>query len=899
MQTTPTSPGSSGAGRAPSDPVRSRIGGRPPNLPRTFVARRRLESRLDAAAGASVTLLVAPAGSGKTVGVGGWARAAARDGDDGPVWVQADGSWNAHRLAAQLVLADDPSGARPRLVVVDDAHQLPTETLRLIDERLTNAPSTIRLLLLSRWDLPLTKTVPELLGHLSVLRGDVLRLDDDEVAALVAEHARTSAPDVVDAIAERAHGWCAAVVLTARAVAASADPLSTARRYARDGGGVAGQVATEVFASLQPRERHLLLCLAAEDTVTTATATALTHDVAAGEVLAQLAVTGLLVTRLDGASVEGPLADEPDTRFRVHPLLLEVVRRRLATGGVDVERARGTVRRAVLLDLSRGDLGDGFWRLVVAGELETAASVLASDGMAMLNRGQTAPIAVFARDHSDVVDAHPETWPVVLTERWVAGDTDAARHWSDRIQASRTVPASGPGDRALVNALVLLTRARLGAADLAEAVEIAETITDVAQRSGAGQATDHAVLPQLLTELGIAQTWTGDLAAGERNLSSALELTRTRNLPALAIAATSHLALTEYMLGREHTCAEVAAEALRLVDECRHWQPTYAAARAELALTLGTMTDPPWAEPVAPAASRAFAAHPADLLTRFLRKICDARLTAAAGSVSEATTILEAPLDFPLAQPLPVQLALTSELERAFLAYLAGDAGGVRAAERALVGIGGPAEIALLGALRADLGGDSRRAAELFALAAERTTCRQPPVRPLALVSYAQLLSADGHESAALRHLHEAVVLTSVRRNATPFLGWTRHGTRCGALLTALAEQQRPPDGSWLARLTQTLETRADVAGAYTHTVTTRAELDSADLPLPPVTVPLSGRERDVLLHLARGATYADIAANLVVSENTVKTHVSNLYAKLGVSRRREALLVARELHLV
>jgi DNA-binding NarL/FixJ family response regulator len=56
----------------------------------------------------------------------------------------------------------------------------------------------------------------------------------------------------------------------------------------------------------------------------------------------------------------------------------------------------------------------------------------------------------------------------------------------------------------------------------------------------------------------------------------------------------------------------------------------------------------------------------------------------------------------------------------------------------------------------------------------------------------------------------------------------------------------------------------------------------------------LSPREREVLAELARGSTYADIAANLFVSENTVKTHVSGLYSKLAVSKRSEALAVAR-----
>ena len=61
----------------------------------------------------------------------------------------------------------------------------------------------------------------------------------------------------------------------------------------------------------------------------------------------------------------------------------------------------------------------------------------------------------------------------------------------------------------------------------------------------------------------------------------------------------------------------------------------------------------------------------------------------------------------------------------------------------------------------------------------------------------------------------------------------------------------------------------------------------------------LTPREREVLHELARGSTYADIAVNLFVSENTVKTHVSSLYGKLGASRRSEALAVARNLNLL
>ncbi|MDC8016047.1 helix-turn-helix transcriptional regulator [Tahibacter soli] len=57
---------------------------------------------------------------------------------------------------------------------------------------------------------------------------------------------------------------------------------------------------------------------------------------------------------------------------------------------------------------------------------------------------------------------------------------------------------------------------------------------------------------------------------------------------------------------------------------------------------------------------------------------------------------------------------------------------------------------------------------------------------------------------------------------------------------------------------------------------------------------PLSARQRQILALLAAGRTNKEIARELVVSENTIKTHLANLYAKLGVGRRTEALAEAR-----
>lgn len=61
----------------------------------------------------------------------------------------------------------------------------------------------------------------------------------------------------------------------------------------------------------------------------------------------------------------------------------------------------------------------------------------------------------------------------------------------------------------------------------------------------------------------------------------------------------------------------------------------------------------------------------------------------------------------------------------------------------------------------------------------------------------------------------------------------------------------------------------------------------------------LSGREREILTGLARGRTNRELADDLIVSEATVKTHVSNLLTKLGVRSRVQAVVLAYEAGVV
>lgn len=62
---------------------------------------------------------------------------------------------------------------------------------------------------------------------------------------------------------------------------------------------------------------------------------------------------------------------------------------------------------------------------------------------------------------------------------------------------------------------------------------------------------------------------------------------------------------------------------------------------------------------------------------------------------------------------------------------------------------------------------------------------------------------------------------------------------------------------------------------------------------------PLTGREMDVLHLLAQGKTNKEIAAELVVTERTVKFHVSSILRKLDASNRTEAVTLAHQLGLI
>lgn len=108
--------------------------------------------------------------------------------------------------------------------------------------------------------------------------------------------------------------------------------------------------------------------------------------------------------------------------------------------------------------------------------------------------------------------------------------------------------------------------------------------------------------------------------------------------------------------------------------------------------------------------------------------------------------------------------------------------------------------------------------------------------------------------------------------------------TYASKLLAALDQEQRRPRHGTAA------------ASATTRETAPQASRD-ADPGVP--IEPLSPQEHRVLRLLVAGQTYTEMAEALVVSLNTIKTQVSSIYRKLGVSRRAEAIARMSDLHLL
>ncbi|HVN12416.1 MAG TPA: LuxR C-terminal-related transcriptional regulator [Kineosporiaceae bacterium] len=881
-----------------------------------------------------LTLLVAPAGAGKTATLAAWAARA----EIAPLWF--DGRRPDDRAAVRRLAQD---GAPHGLVIVDDAHGLTSVDVDPLVALAVGGDAHV--ILSSRRDPPIPVARLELSGRLAILRGDHLRLTWAETVDLVSAHAPDAASEDVEAVGRRADGWAAAVVLGARMLASAADRGTARAALIATDQPVLDYLLDEVFATLPAATRHVLLCTADEADVTEAAATVLSGDPDAATLLAQLAVDGMFVARYDRCDPGGPL--EPVWVY--HPLLLELLRREGAAGMSGASVVAAAHARAARHYAATGRPAPALRHAVASRSPELMVDLLVRLAPRLLATGSRAEVhRALAAIPAPLRTGHRGVLTVAALERRAAGDTREALRIAGDIAGDSTGDSAGdsrpdpaapaaPGWAALTAADAAgldLWLSRAGIRDADVAIRLGRAL--LRDRSSAGHALDPARLAGLGVELAATVLWVGDVPSAAAEARRAAAVSGAVGSARLVAAAETVAAVTELLAARFQTAAAVAQRSLAgLARELAREEgaeaglgPDEPCLRAVLGLAAWHAMDGPEARRQLDLSKTSSVAG-ADPLAAWLLRQLAARVLLDEGDLVLARRIVASDAELP---PGPVVLSAMLELLRGELALAAGDVAAAAGHIDVLRGYGWESEARLVSAGLAIRSGRPDAVRTLVAPVLRPGSAAGPRAEACAAAASAFALVvavavAGGGPGADLGDVDDAgldvddaglrVWLRDLLTRCAPqrlvrIVALAAQNPLVAALLRHEAEAE---DGHpFAAEVVEALATAVPAApaphlavpgvrsarrrDAGRRGVPAVRLADHAHVPLVPVP-PLTERELDVLALLARGDSYLDIAHRLYITQNTVKTHVASLYRKLNATRRSEALRAAWALGLL
>ncbi|MEW2377474.1 LuxR C-terminal-related transcriptional regulator [Micromonospora sp. NPDC047812] len=798
-------------------------------------------------------------------------------------------------LAAALAARE-----RPVLLVLDDLHRITDpEALAGLEFLLRHAEQRLRLVVGARAGMPLAVHRLRLAGELTEVGPDELAFSGDEVADLLTAHGVALPAAGVRRLRERTGGWPAALRFAALALRGQPDPARWAEQFGGDQPEVAGYLREEVLAGLDPAARDVLRRSAVADAVCAGLADALTGRADAEQTLAGLAGDGGLLRR----------DDSRPPWYRCPPLLADLLHAEL--GRLPADELRDLHLRAAGWYADNGRPAEGLRHALAGGDHDRAAALFVARWPELVPYDRDTPAGrPPAPPPPEAVRRDPELGLACAAERAGAGDaTAAAGHLRGAVEAARTLPAPRRDRfRRLVTALEL-TLARL--ADDPEAVRAAAARL-LATRPAPSPASPDPSVPLVPaspapspgpsvsppmpaeprgavaedadvravagTALGLADLADGDLpAAGlafARSLSAAREAGRART----ELVCASRAALLHAVRGELRAAETLARDALAM-PPCHGWSCREDCAHAYLALALVALhRDQPEEAEANLALATPATGEP---VVGAVAALCRAYLLRDAGDLPEGHRVLAEARERLTGRPRAGELTHWLLAAESDVRGARGDLGAARdLLARAPDATAPPLAVALA---RVELrAGDPRAAGYALPDWESPEAAGWPlPVRLDAAVLDAVLAGRAGDDRRAGRLLERALDLAGPE-------GFRRAFTRAEpGVRDLLAAHLDAGTAHW--------PTVSDlVRGADAPTERAPAERGTGALDEP-----LTERELTILRYLQSILSNVEIAAELSLSVNTVKTHVRNIYRKLDATRRREAVRRARSLHLI
>jgi LuxR family transcriptional regulator, maltose regulon positive regulatory protein len=853
-----------------------------PTGPSLTVVRERLLELLDAGARRPLTLVSAPAGAGKTALVSGWVASGRAprpvawlsldggDADRGRFWhavLEALARSGAGSLESLTALVNAYAQREARVVLVlDDFHEVADVVYDDIERLLRHPAPGLAVVILTRSDLAIGLDRLRVDGGLVEIRAADLAFTREEALALARELRLGLSADDVTTLWTRTEGWAAGLRLAALALKDHAEPTDFIEHFAGTDVTVGDYLRNEVLARQPAELREFLLRTSIVDELNGDLADVLTGGSDGMRSLARLERGGALLGR----------GGDGGDQHRYHPLFADLLRAELRSElGAETDELH---RRAAAWLVAHGDDARALRHAAAGRAWGLAAELTRERWLALLMCGELSALdPVLAGMPRARADADPELALAFSAALLEGGDRALAERYLRRAQdGEREVPTARRSHFAAATAGAQLCAARIRG-DVAAARAAAHALMD--RRDALGDVGGAEVRSFALANLGIVELWTGDLAAAARDLERAHTAAVEANHDWLALVTTAHLAVLA-MFRSEHARAARRVDEARAVAERRGWTGAWPAGAA-LAVAVGLSMQRGRLKDAVALLDRAEDAmnETGDPPLRAVHAFNRALLLADLGECAEALDVLRAGIDELGAWPLLAPMSAMMTGLEALLRGATGERDAAREAVERAESEGGSLPLATTAARLRLLDGDPEGARAALAPYLEDGRGQLLYFRATAWLLDARALDALAKPDAAARSLERALDL------ADP-AGLERLIVEHGSAVRPLLRRQ--------------LRTGTVHAAFVSRAITRIDQRSSAGrlVPMLPASR-LSEREQAILGYLPTMMPNREIAAELSVSVNTVKTHLKAIYRKLDVPGRREAVVRARELGLM
>ena len=864
-----------------------------PPPPLRVMERQRLMQRLDAGLQGKLTLVCAPAGFGKSTLLGAWVQAC----EQPSAWLSLDeGDQDPNQFAAYLtaslrsVSADLGDGAlalaqarprpppetvlihlinrlamrRGRLVLVLDDYQFASgpEVDALLAFLIDNQPAPLHLIVISR-------EVPAIPMARLRSRGQVLDLGPQDLrfaaeeTRLFLNHAMALGltDPQIQALDARTEGWPAGLQMAAASLARQSDADSFIRSFTGSHGLAQDYLLEEVFQRLPEGVQSFLMRTSILGSMCPELCDAVLQTEGGREALRNLDLGNLFIVPLD----------EERRWFRYHHLFGAMLQQRLRA----TEAVAPLHLRASAWYENQGMVSQALRHAVAAGDASRAFQVVQGNGMPLYFLEDAEPVLQWLQDQPPAyLNALPPLWLVLAWSYLATSQHSRMRAPIIGAEAAIELAAGHPAYRNW--------RGEWHAVRAWEAVALCDPVAIEREATLALEwLSEDQVAVRITAQcaLGVAHQFSGDRVAAKRVYSAVVSMAEScgnRMFTIVACIALGHLQEDDNHL---HLAARTYGRALQVLGD----QPHLVACEVHLGLARihYQWNDVGAASMHAEKSSRLAAllecdsALGADTL-RAKILLARAEADAALALLTEASTAAQT------RNQQGGRLAIAEAQVQALL-----QTGEVIAASQ----IAQTQALPLAHAWVLLARGQALQAHEYLTafLDASRATASVSEILR-ALLLDALALDAYDPSEAALAVLEEAMALAEPQCCVRAFVDL---GGPMQRLLTKVTHGPRPRYTAML------LEAMQEQLAAMVPAAPPPEAVDQAPATIRALADPLSPRELQILTLICKGLSNQEIGQQVFVSLSTVKWHNQNIFDKLNVQRRTEAVARARELNLL